>query len=163
MDVSWNAVTLNTGTVTDMTHCVSAGSMSGGSSPPLPWAQQAVDLTNSKVFRVRSTGGNIGTDAVVDVSTEKIGALENAISNTAFRDRTAAACTPYFYRVKACDLCTKTSDYSAPLVTPVSFTPPNGVTPAKPPPTTITSYLSSCPPAASRSVLDKCTGVRRRM
>lgn len=145
MDVTWNAVTLNTGTVTDTTHCVSAGSMGGGSSPPLPWAQQAVDLTNSKVFRVRSTGGNIGTDAVVDVSTEKIGALENAISNTAFRDRTAAACTPYFYRVKACDLCAKTSDYSAAMVTPVSFTPPNGVTPAKPPsaPTVVGSVGSN--------------------
>ncbi|HEX6100272.1 MAG TPA: prepilin-type N-terminal cleavage/methylation domain-containing protein [Thermoanaerobaculia bacterium] len=132
MDVTWNAVTQNTGAITDTTQCVSAGSGSGG-APPMPWAQQAVDLTNSKVFRVRSTGSNIGTDAVVDVSTEKIGALENAISNTAFRDRTAAPCSAYFYRVKACDLCAKTSEYSAAMVTPSAFTVPNGVIPAKPP------------------------------
>lgn len=132
MDVTWNAVTQNIAPITDTTHCVSAGAASGG-APPMPWAQQAVDLTNSKVFRIRSTGGNIGTDASIDVSTEKIGALENAISNTAFRDRTAAPCSAYFYRVKACDLCAKTSDYSAAMVTPVSFAAPAGVTPAKPP------------------------------
>jgi Tfp pilus assembly protein PilW len=132
MDVTWNAVTQNIAPITATNHCVSAGAASGG-APPMPWAQQAVDLTNSKVFRIRSTGGNIGTDASTDVSTEKIGALENAISNTAFRDRTAAPCSAYFYRVKACDLCAKTSDYSAAMVTPVSFPAPSGVTPAKPP------------------------------
>jgi hypothetical protein len=143
MDVTWDAVTQNTGAITDTTHCVSAGAASGG-APPMPWAQQAVDLTNSKVFRVLYTGGNIGTDAVVDVSTEKIGALENGISNTAFRDRTAAPCSGYFYRVKACDLCTKTSDYSTAMVAPVSFPLPNGVTPAKPPgPPTVVGGVGS--------------------
>lgn len=132
MDVTWDAVTLNTGAITDTTRCVSAGSVSSSSAPPMPWAQKAVDLTNSKVFRVRSTGSNTGIDAIADVSEQKIGALENAISNTAFRDRTAAPCTAYFYRVKACDLCTNTSDYSDAMTNPVSFTVPNGVTPSKP-------------------------------
>jgi hypothetical protein len=132
MDVTWDAVTQNVNPVTDTTRCATVGSMGGGSAPPMPWAQQAIDLTNSKVFRVRSTGANAGSDATVDVSTQAIGALQNAISNTAFRDRTAAPCTNYFYRVKACDLCTVTSAYSTAMLTPVAFDVPSGLTPSKP-------------------------------
>lgn len=132
MDITWTAVEQNIGPITDTAQCVTAGS-GGGAPPPMPWAQKAVDLANSKVFRVRSTGTNVGSDATVDVSDEQIGALQNAISHTAFRDRTAAPCTPYFYRVKACDMCTKESDFSTAMTSPVAFDLPDGITPAKPP------------------------------
>lgn len=133
MQVTWDAVTQNVGPITDTTHCVSAGSIGGGSAPPAPWNQEAIDLTDSKVYRVRYDGSVTGAEATVDVSNQQIGALKNAVSNTAFRDRTAAPCSSYFYRVKACDLCTVTSEYSDAMTTPVAFTVPAGTTPAKPP------------------------------
>lgn len=133
LDITWDAVEQNVNPITDTNRCVSAGSMGGGSAPPMPWAQKAIDLDNSKVFRIRSTGSNTGSEADVDVSTQQIGALQNAISHTAFRDRTAAPCTAYFYRVKACDMCDITSDFSAAMTTPVAFDLPAGVVPAKPP------------------------------
>lgn len=133
LDITWDAVEQNVNPITDTNRCVSAGSMGGGSAPPMPWAQKAVDLDNSQVFRVRAADGATGADADDDVSTQQIGALQNAISHTAFRDRTAAPCTAYFYRVKACDMCDITSDFSAAMTNPVSFDLPAGVVPAKPP------------------------------
>lgn len=132
LDVTWDAVLTNVSPITDTTRCVSAGTMGGGSAPPSPWNQKAIDLTNSKVYRVRSDGSNNGSAATTDVSTASLGALVNAVSNTAFRDRLAAPCSAYFYRVKACDLCNVTStDYSAPMSSPASYTVAAGVTPSK--------------------------------
>ncbi|MEO8378572.1 MAG: hypothetical protein ABI779_02795 [Acidobacteriota bacterium] len=143
MSVSWDAVTTNTGPVTATTLC--ASSPSSSSAPPSPWNGLAKDLTDSKVFRARSTGLNTGTSATVDVSNEVLGTIQNAVSNTAFLDRTAAPCSPYFYRVKACDLCTITSVPSDAMTTPVSFQAAAGVTPAKPPaaPTVVGSVGSN--------------------
>ena len=132
MTLTWDVVTTNTGLVTSTSLCESAGSIGGGSAPPSPWNSQAVDLGPSKVFRVRSDGTTNGADASADVSNDALGSAHNAVSNTAFLDRTAAPCTPYFYRVKACDLCTEESTYSASMSQPVAFALPNGVNPAKP-------------------------------
>jgi hypothetical protein len=138
MSVTWNAVTNNTGSVTSTSMCVS--SAGSGAAPPSPWNSQAKDLKNSKVYRVRSTGSNTGADAVADVSDQQLGTIKNAVSNTAFIDRTAAPCSAYFYRVKACDLCDVTSAASDPMATAAAFVPVVGVDPAKPPaaPTPVT-------------------------
>jgi len=119
MNVQWNQIVSNTGTVTAPTYCISAGSLSGGSAPPstpctlcpadVAWNQTAIDLSYYKVFRVRSDGSNNGSNATIRADTlPAIGPLANttpASGTTAFTDNLAAPCTPYFYRVQGCDLC----------------------------------------------------------
>lgn len=136
--VTWDPVLLNIGAVTATSYCVSAGSGSAGNTMPSPLNGQAVDLTNAKVYRVRSTGGNNGSAATTDISDTTLGTLDNVPSPGPFIDRLAAPCESYFYRVKACDTCYPasahgiSSDYSAAMATPQSFTPAVGVVPGVP-------------------------------
>lgn len=132
MLVTWSAVQFNTGTISGGSLCASAGSGSVTNNPPDPWNRMAVDLTNAKVYRARSTGTNNGTAATTDVSSAAIGTLQNVPSTSNFVDRTAAPCTPYFYRVKACDLCTIESAYSDAMAQPKSFDIATGINPGKP-------------------------------
>jgi len=138
MSVTWTAVTNNIAAATATSLCVSSNGTSSG--PPSPWNILAKDLTDSKVFRERSTGLNTGATASEDVSNQTLGTIKNAVSNTAFLDRTAAPCSAYFYRVTACDLCDVQSAFSDAMANPKAFVPPAGIDPGKPPaaPTPVT-------------------------
>jgi hypothetical protein len=132
--VAWDPVTLNTGVVVDNT-CLSVGAISGPSAPPSPWNGKAVDLKEARVYRRRSTGTNTGADVSTadEVTTLEIGELANDASEGSFMDKTAAPCSSYFYRVKACDLCDVTSvNLSEPMLQPAKFVVAAGVVPAKP-------------------------------
>jgi|GEM_PF-1655677 len=118
LNLTWNGVTTNTGTVTATSYCTSAGSLSGGSAPPSPFNNQAIDLAKYKVYRIRSTGSNNGSFTPTEspaanpnrVDQQSIGTLVNTTplaDQTSFVDHTAAPCSTYFYRVEACDLCDK--------------------------------------------------------
>ncbi|HEX7705856.1 MAG TPA: prepilin-type N-terminal cleavage/methylation domain-containing protein [Thermoanaerobaculia bacterium] len=141
LSVNWDHVTLNTAAIAD-TSCTSAGTVTGLSAPPSPWNQQARDLGNYKVYRVRSTGTNSGADAAgPDIASLSLGELTNTpvaaacascLDPLSFIDNLAAPCSDYFYRVKACDICDVTSDFSTAMTTAASFAAASGVTPAKP-------------------------------
>jgi hypothetical protein len=132
--VNWDPVTQNVQPLATNL-CQSAGVGSAGNSPPPPWDQKAVDISNAKVYRIRSTGSNgnfaIGDAGVAEVSQQTIGALQNVPSQGPFMDRTAAPCTPYFYRAKSCDTCGELSTISAAMNTDASFDIPSDVFPAQ--------------------------------
>jgi type II secretory pathway component PulJ len=132
--VNWDPVTTNTGVVTEAS-CISAGTVSGTSAPSSPWNGKAVDLGPARVYRTRFTGTNTGADVGLsdDITDLEIGELINQSSEGGFVDKTAAPCSSYFYRVKACDLCdVRSPNLSEPMAEPASFSLDAGVVPAQP-------------------------------
>ncbi len=138
LSVTWDPVTMNVGPVTATSYCTSAGVGNAGNTMPSPLNAQAIDLTNAKVYRVRSNGSNNGTAATGEITSTAIGTLKNDPAPGPFTDRLAAPCESYFYRVKACDYCAAASPFgispafSAAMTTARSFTPATGVEPGVP-------------------------------
>jgi type II secretory pathway pseudopilin PulG len=134
MRVAWDPVTSNIGAITAST-CTSAGSAASPSAPPSPWNATAVDLTAARVYRLRSDGSNTGADVTdtMDVTDAELGDLANDAGEGSFTDKTAAPCSSYFYRVKACDHCGQTSQVlSDPMQQPATFSIAAGKVPEKP-------------------------------
>ena len=146
LGLSWPEVTTNISALTGST-CQTVGDGAGLSAPPAPWNINAVDLalddqegvqigTSYKVYRVRYTGGNTGAftpAAANQVDTQQIGDITNvAPTGGSFTDNTAAACSQYFYKVQACDLCGINGDFSPAMTTPAYYRPAAGVRPQAP-------------------------------
>jgi hypothetical protein len=106
--VTWSPVTSNTGVVTE-------NLCSDGSAPPPPWNASAVDLSGARISRTRTGGATV----------------ELTGGERSFVDRTAAPCSAYTYKVKACDVCGVTSPAFSAEATG-RYTVAEGVVPEKP-------------------------------
>lgn len=137
MALRWDPVTENRDAISGDTCESSDGSTE---APDGDWAIEAVDLDDYKIYRSRTTGA-----ATTDISHREWGELKNDATTAAnFTDYTAAPCTDYFYRVKACDLCdTESQDFSAAMNPAVRFVGlADGEQPGKPDTPEVTGGLT---------------------
>lgn len=158
MSVSWTKVETNTGTVSNSSYCATAG-VGGSPSHASSWSNNAVDLEKYKIYRVRNTASWAGDFTTVDSPNSGNNQIDTGtwatisgtgatLANTTpggtastFTDSTAAPCSTYFYRLKACDLCGNTGALSTAI--PAAGPADPGVNPAPPAGLTGTTVTSS--------------------